>query len=114
MKKLLFILVLFIFAINLVYGQKEDKDTMKYYLNTEIIVTAPRMNLQLKNIPFSTSVVTSDVISTVPRLIAIDEALKLVPGVKIDNQADGMRVHMSIRGQGLLTERGIRGIKILY
>jgi iron complex outermembrane recepter protein len=116
MNKLIFILIFFISAFNFVYGQKEkeDKDTMKYYLNTEIIVTAPRMNLQLKNIPFSTSVINSDVINTVPRLIAVDEALKLVPGVKIDNQADGMRVHMSIRGQGILTERGIRGIKILY
>ncbi|MCX6552531.1 MAG: TonB-dependent receptor [Acidobacteria bacterium] len=36
-----------------------------------------------------------------------------MPGLKIDNQADGERVHVSIRGQGLLTERGIRGIKVL-
>lgn len=114
MKKLLIILFLAIICSSFGYSQTEDKDTMKYYLNTEIMITAPRMNLQLKNIPFSTSVVTSDVISTVPRLISVDEALKLVPGVKVDNQADGMRVHMSIRGQGILTERGIRGIKILY
>jgi iron complex outermembrane recepter protein len=48
-----------------------------------------------------------------PRGIAVDEALRLVPGVRIDNQADGSRVHMSIRGQGILSERGIRGIKVL-
>ena len=48
-----------------------------------------------------------------PRTIAIDEALKLVPGVKVDNQADGERVHLSIRGEGILTERGTRGIKTL-
>lgn len=113
MKKSLFVIVLLLLSINIVLGQK-DKDTMKYYLNTEIMVTAPRMNLQLKNIPFSTSIINSDAISITPRLIAVDEALKLVPGVKIDNQADGMRIHMSIRGQGLLTERGIRGIKVLY
>ena len=41
-----------------------------------------------------------------PRTIGIDEVLKLVPGVKVDNQADGERVHLSIRGQGILTERG--------
>ena len=35
------------------------------------------------------------------------------PGVKVDNQADGERVHLSIRGQGILTERGTRGIKAL-
>jgi iron complex outermembrane receptor protein len=39
--------------------------------------------------------------------------MKLVPGIKVDNQADGERVHLSIRGQGILTERGTRGIKTL-
>jgi iron complex outermembrane recepter protein len=116
MKKLFLALFFVFITFSLTYAQKEkdDKDTMKYYLNTEIVVSAPRMNVQLKNIPFSTSIINSDQISTFPRSIAVDEALKLVPGVRIDNQADGMRVHMSIRGQGILTERGIRGIKILY
>ena len=44
---------------------------------------------------------------------AAEEALARVPGVRIDNQADGERVHISIRGQGVLTESGIRGIKVL-
>jgi iron complex outermembrane receptor protein len=48
-----------------------------------------------------------------PRSIAADEALQLVPGVRIDNQANGSRLHMSIRGQGILSERGLRGIKVL-
>ncbi len=48
-----------------------------------------------------------------PRSIAVDEALRLVPGVRIDNQANGSRVHLSIRGQGILSERGLRGIKVL-
>ena len=48
-----------------------------------------------------------------PRAVGAEEAFALVPGMKVDNQADGERVHMSIRGQGLLTERGIRGIKVL-
>ena len=47
------------------------------------------------------------------RAVAAEEALKLVPGVKVDNQANQERVHLSIRGQGKLTERGIRGIKVL-
>jgi len=33
--------------------------------------------------------------------------------VRIDNQADGEREHISIRGQGVLTESGVRGIKVL-
>jgi iron complex outermembrane receptor protein len=47
------------------------------------------------------------------KTIAADEALKLVPGVKVDNQADGERVHLSIRGEGILTERGVRRIMVL-
>ncbi len=59
------------------------------------------------------TVVSDGFSDTMPRGIGAEEALKLVPGVKVDNQADGERVHLSIRGQGLMTERGIRGIKIL-
>ena len=37
----------------------------------------------------------------------------LYPGVRIDNQHNGERVHLSIRGQGILTERGLRGIGVM-
>ena len=79
----------------------------------EITVTAPRVEITLKQNPAATTVVETQILQTMPRTIAIDEALKLVPGVKVDNQADGERVHLSIRGQGILTERGTRGIKTL-
>ena len=98
-------------------AQNTDEDSLsiklKVYKFPETIITAPRVTLSLKEAPFSASVVDSDFIRTVPRSVAVDEPLKLVPGVKIDNQANGERVHLSIRGQGILTERGIRGIKIL-
>ena len=79
----------------------------------EIVVTAPRQTVTLKESPAATSVVDKDWMQNTSQQISVDEALKLVPGVRIDNQATGKRVHMSIRGQGILTERGIRGIKIL-
>ncbi len=82
--------------------------------SAEVMVTAPRMEIPLRENPGATSVVGAETIDkTMTKSIAADEALKLVPGVKVDNQADGERVHLSIRGQGLLTERGIRGIKVL-
>jgi len=82
--------------------------------SAQIMVTAPRMEIPLRENPGATSVVgVETILKTTSKSIAADEALKLVPGVKVDNQADGERVHLSIRGQGLLTERGIRGIKIL-
>ena len=81
--------------------------------DTEIVVTAPRMEVPLRENPAATTVVGRETLATMPRTVAADEALKLVPGVKVDNQADGERVHLSIRGQGILTERGIRGITVL-
>ena len=94
------------------FGRQSAKDTLEYRY-PEVVVTAPRMILPLKEIPYATSVVSSEVMQSLPRAIAMDEPMKLVPGVKVDNQANGSRVHLSIRGQGILTERGIRGIKVL-
>jgi iron complex outermembrane receptor protein len=79
-----------------------------------VIVSAPRMDVPLADNPAATTVVGPATLArTESKTIAADEALALVPGVKVDNQADGERVHVSIRGQGILTERGIRGIKVL-
>jgi iron complex outermembrane receptor protein len=81
--------------------------------NVEITVTAPRVEIPLKKNPAATTVVETPVLQTMPRTIAIDEVMKLVPGVRVDNQADGERVHLSIRGEGILTERGTRGIRTI-
>jgi iron complex outermembrane receptor protein len=81
--------------------------------NTVVIVTAPRIEIPLQENPAATAVVSGAELKSMSKGIAAEEALRLVPGVKVDNQADGERVHISIRGQGLLTERGIRGIKVL-
>lgn len=101
-----------ILASQLVLSQASRKDTLEFKY-PEVVVTGSRMSLPLKEIPFSTSIVGPEVVQTLSRAVAMDEPLKLVPGVKVDNQANGSRVHLSIRGQGILTERGIRGIKIL-
>ncbi len=113
MKKQNFFLLILLICTHLSYGQTERNDTLEYTLPTEVLITAPRLQFPLNEVPFSTSVVGSDIIRELPRSIAVDEPMKLVPGVKVDNQANGQRVHLSIRGQGILTERGIRGIKIL-
>lgn len=78
-----------------------------------VIVTAARQNVPLRLNPAATTVVDTQNLASMPRGVAADEALAGVPGVRIDNQADGERVHISIRGQGVLTESGIRGINVL-
>jgi iron complex outermembrane receptor protein len=90
-------------------SEKADKPVVE----SEIMVTAPRIEIPLQENPAATTVVGEAELSAMPRAIAADEALKLVPGVKVDNQTNGEKVHLSIRGQGLLTERGIRGVKVL-
>jgi iron complex outermembrane recepter protein len=98
-------------------GQEESRtvssDSSKVSFLSEATISATRIPTSLKMNTMATSLVTSDVLSKMPRSIAADEALRLVPGVRIDNQADGSRLHMSIRGQGILSERGLRGIKVL-
>ncbi|MBZ5552077.1 MAG: TonB-dependent receptor [Acidobacteriia bacterium] len=79
----------------------------------EVTVVASRLDIPLSTTPAATSLVGPDTLDAMSRSVAVDEALRGIPGVKVDNQANGERVHMSIRGQGILTERGIRGIQVL-
>ncbi|MGA2297657.1 MAG: TonB-dependent receptor, partial [FCB group bacterium] len=88
-------------------------DSTSIVKTPEILVTAPRTSMQLKQNPAATSIVGQDVLSSLPREASVAEALMLVPGVRIDDQANGSRVHMSIRGEGILSEHGFRGIKVI-
>jgi iron complex outermembrane receptor protein len=112
MKKISTIILLML-AFAYVANAQQLKDTISFKYPSEIQITAPRMNAPLSEIPFATSVVGPNILDAQPRTISLDEALKLVPGVKVDNQSDAERVHISIRGQGILTERGTRGINLL-
>jgi iron complex outermembrane recepter protein len=94
-------------------AQKELSDSIKTIKMEEVVVTANRLPILLKNNPGSISIVSPEVLNSMPKGIAIEEALRLIPGVRIDNQHDGERVHVSIRGQGILTERGLRGIGVI-
>ena len=103
------IIVAFICTGVLVYGQNTLQDTVKL---DEVIISANRLPITIKNNPGAISLVTQKTLETMPKTIGAEEALRFVPGVRIDNQHDGERVHISIRGQGILTERGLRGIGV--
>jgi iron complex outermembrane receptor protein len=94
-------------------AKEKEKAVDQTAEKVEITVTAPRVEIPLKKNPAATTVVETPILKTMPRTIAIDEVMKLVPGVRVDNQADGERVHLSIRGEGILTERGTRGIRTI-
>jgi iron complex outermembrane recepter protein len=95
------------------FGQTEQQDSIKTINLQHVIIMSNRLPILLKSNPGSISLVTSDILSIMPKAIGVEEALRLVPGVRIDNQHDGERVHVSIRGQGILTERGLRGVGVM-
>lgn len=120
MKKTIHILIMLFLFVPFLQAQTQTQtptnktsDTLEYQFPLEIEVNALRLNMPLKYAPFTMSVVKNDFLSSMPKTICVDEPLKLVPGVKVDNQADGERVHLSIRGQGILSEHGIRGTKVM-
>ena len=109
--KMRIIYIVALLCINgLLFGQTKDQDTVKI---NEVVITSNRMPVILKKNPIAVSLVTPRTLSVMPKTIGAEEALRLVPGVRINNQHNGERVHISIRGQGILTERGLRGIGVL-
>ncbi|MGE5424175.1 MAG: TonB-dependent receptor family protein [Syntrophothermus sp.] len=112
MKKLCLFIVLLAFTISL-NAQEAKKDSLRVRDISGIEVTAVRSKIPLREIPAGISIVGADQLKKFSKTIAADEALRLVPGVRIDNGTSGSRVHLYIRGQGVLTETGFRGVGVL-
>jgi iron complex outermembrane recepter protein len=113
MKKLILLIFVLLCVSSILQAQNENADTVKHVILQDVIVTANRLPITLKSNPGSISLVTPEMLILMPKTIGVEEALRLVPGVRIDNQHSGERVHVSIRGQGILTERGLRGIGVM-
>ena len=113
MTKRIFFIPLMICLAEFSWGQTGISDSSKTVSLDEVVVSANRLPILLKNNPGAISLVTPEILSIMPKGIGAEEALRLVPGVRIDNQHDGERVHVSISGQGILTERGLRGIGVI-
>jgi iron complex outermembrane receptor protein len=92
---------------------RADSDSVRVARLGTLVVTATRIGIPLAENPAAIATVGREVLNVAPRGIAVDEVVALTPGVKVDNQADGKRVHLSMRGQGILSEHGIRGISVL-
>ena len=112
--KYIIIFLLFAVAIQtIVRAQNNNADTLKKVKLSEVIITSQRTDVPLNQVPSSISIVNYDQLDRMGKTIAADEALRLVPGVKVDNGTGGSRVHLYIRGQGVLSESGFRGIQVI-
>ena len=92
---------------------RADSDSVRVAHLGAQVITASRVGIPLALNPAAITVVGHEVLDAAPRGCAVDEAVALTPGVKVDNQANGKRVHLSMRGQGILSEHGIRGVSVL-
>ncbi|MEI6124199.1 MAG: TonB-dependent receptor [Bacteroidota bacterium] len=115
MKKTITLLIIAFFSMQLFSQNKteEKRDSTLYKALNEVVISALRISTPLKEIPAAITYVDNSQLTTMAKTIAADEALRLVPGVKVDNGTDGSRVHVYMRGTGVLSETGFRGIQVL-
>jgi len=120
--KPLYVLLFLIFSLSFLQASSQEKkskpapkpDTLLIRNLNEFEVSAVRTRTPLKEIPAAISVVSPGQLTTFSKTNAADEAFRLVPGVRVDNGASGgSRVHLYIRGQGVLTESGFRGVGVM-
>jgi iron complex outermembrane recepter protein len=78
----------------------------------EIVVTSNRRSTPLREVSQSVGVVGEDAITTT-KMVGLDEVLNSIPGVKAEAQNGTEQVRISIRGRGVRTGFGTRGIRIL-
>ncbi len=96
-------------ALPAAYGQESESDVLP-----PIVVTAPRVETPITEVPAAISVVGTDEIQLGQPTLGLDESLVRIPGIFSQNRfnfAQDLRV--SIRGFGARAAFGIRGIKIL-
>ncbi|MEI8046535.1 MAG: TonB-dependent receptor [Bacteroidota bacterium] len=119
MKSINIIAFLFLFSFSCASAQEKQgsvvasRDTIRTIQLNEIVITAMRLNMPHREIPAAISFVTPRQLGAMSKPISADDALRLVPGVRIENGSSGSRVHVYMRGLGVITESGFRGIGVL-
>jgi len=85
MKRKLSIIALAALTSNIIYSQTGISDSVKTIRLDEVLVSANRLPILLKNNPGAISLVTPEILSIMPKSAGAEEALRLIPGVRIDN-----------------------------
>lgn len=79
-----------------------------------IVVTAPRVDTLITEVPAAISVVESDDIQLAQPTLGLDESLVRIPGIFSQNRFNfAQDLRLSIRGFGARAAFGIRGIRIV-
>jgi iron complex outermembrane receptor protein len=79
-----------------------------------VVTTVLRAPLPVVRAPYAVSTVTREAAQTARAGLAVDEALRGVPGVQVDNRFNAaLGERISIRGFGARTQFGVRGVKVI-
>jgi iron complex outermembrane recepter protein len=88
-------------------------------LSETVVVTGTRSEQQIGKISSAVSVVSADSIQTGQRNSTLEESLKQVPGLRVEDElgGNGARVRITVRGVGTRANSpagsGVRGVKVL-
>ena len=94
-------------------AQTTGGDTVPVRLDT-LTVTALRTPFGVTRAPYAVTVVGAEQIQRARPGLALDEALRGVPGVQVDNRYNyALGERISIRGFGARAQFGVRGIRVL-
>jgi len=81
-------------------------------LNEVMVVTATLQPEPLSALTQSAGVVNNETLRA-SKTVGIDEVLNEIPGVKAESQAETQEARVSIRGRGVRTAFGVRGVRML-
>lgn len=111
--RIILLLLFSLFAYCLAGAQTPNGDTTTYYTDS-VLVYATREVQTVSTTPAPITILGSADISSIGTTVSIEDALRKVPGLFINNRynfAQGERI--SIRGLGSRSQFGVRNIKLL-
>lgn len=95
-------------------AQETPPDTFPVARLEPVIVEVFRTPAELRRVPFAVSSVVGSSLRDARAGMALDETLRTVPGVQVDNRYNyALGERISIRGFGARTQFGVRGIRVL-
>jgi iron complex outermembrane receptor protein len=87
-------------------------DSVKTYMIDEVVVTGTRSPKKVLDVPYPVERIPVTAFSY-DRKVAVDDALKAIPGLFLQSRYGNHDVRISMRGFGSRSNTGIRGIRIL-
>lgn len=91
-----------------------QEDTVTPIALAPVTVAVLRTPFELNRAPYAVAVVGEETVRRARPGLALDEALRLVPGVQVDNRYNyALGERISIRGFGARAQFGVRGVKVL-